>query len=1217
MKKIIIVMGVLALLSFGMTAFADEPDDNEHSSEVIPGDWDDDEPKLNFEFQDIPLANFKGLRLILTCSLSDAYILYTTDPKATTADTEVWKVYSEPIALTEDCTVRFFARCEGYNDSDVQKFDFVYANYQVALPTLAPDMERTHLMMVTDTPGAEIRYTTDGTAPKPTDALYEGPVAIEANCTYRARAFAPELFESEIAEYVVDFLTVGTPSALFENKMLMLTSDDPKVQIWYTIDPEATIDAVEAWTLYRAPLSLTEECTVRYFGRRSGYNDSEVNSFNFIYSAYQVAAPILISNAEGTYVEMTTETEGAEIYYTTDGSEPTLLSTLYTAPVQITSNGTIRARAFLDGMFDSNIVDFIVTHMAVPNPTAVFENKTLVLSCTDAKADIWYSTTPDAGIENSEEWTLYERPLALTEDCVVRFLGRRDNFSDSDIQSFSFVYSSYQAADPTIERNDAGTHIVMETSTKGGVIHYTADGSEPTAASPVYTEPILIEHNGTFCAITLADGMFDSKVNRYVVSNMAVPVPYASFEKKLMTLTCSDEKAQIWYTTDDEAMVEDIDAWTLYTAPFSLTGNCTLRFFTRRENFNDSDIESLTFLYSIYQVPAPSIARNEQGTHVVMTSNMEGTQIRYTIDGSEPTEASMLYEKPVRITEGATYRARAFIADLFDSEISEYIIGSDKVSVPTAEYRNFTLVLTCGDEGANIWYTIDPELSIDNIEAWTLYEVPLSVLEDCTVRFFAGDDDANASDVQTFVFQRADYKAAAPTIERNEEGTHIVMETTTEGGEIRYTTDGSEPTAESTLYTEPIQIVCNGTFRAKTFADGLFDSKVTDFFVNNIAVPVPYAAFENKALTLTCSDAEAEIWYTTDINATPENMEAWTRYILPVALTEDCTIHFFARRENFNDSDVETFVFIYSNYQVAAPVLERTEDGDLIVMSCETAGAEIRFTVDGSEPTQESELYTEPEFIEMNCTFKAKAFAPGLFDSPVSEYVVANMISIVPLAQFANKKLVLSVEDEFTSIWYATKEGVSVQDTEAWMLYTEPLDLTGDCTVSFFARRGGFIDSSVETYEFVYSDHQAATPVIEYVKDKQFVTIVCETEGVVIRYTTDGSDPTSESEIYTEPIEVSNGITVCARAFSEMLFDSEVSELYIDYATGVSQMTACGLRILREGANLVIYADKAIKVPLFTVSGQLVRMLNFETGRNVISGLAKGIYVIGSVKVRY
>ena len=47
-------------------------------------------------------------------------------------------------------------------------------------------------------------------------------------------------------------------------------------------------------------------------------------------------------------------------------------------------------------------------------------------------------------------------------------------------------------------------------------------------------------------------------------------------------------------------------------------------------------------------------------TTVTMSSRTEGAAIRYTLDGSEPTEASPLYTEPFRITESCTIRARAF-----------------------------------------------------------------------------------------------------------------------------------------------------------------------------------------------------------------------------------------------------------------------------------------------------------------------------------------------------------------------------------------------------------------------------------------------------------------------------------------------------------------------------------------------------------------------------
>lgn len=57
----------------------------------------------------------------------------------------------------------------------------------------------------------------------------------------------------------------------------------------------------------------------------------------------------LVEGMEGFSVAMTTETEGAEIYYTEDGTVPTAESTKYTAPVEVWFKTTFKAVAIKDG----------------------------------------------------------------------------------------------------------------------------------------------------------------------------------------------------------------------------------------------------------------------------------------------------------------------------------------------------------------------------------------------------------------------------------------------------------------------------------------------------------------------------------------------------------------------------------------------------------------------------------------------------------------------------------------------------------------------------------------------------------------------------------------------------------------------------------------------------------------------------------------------------
>ncbi|MEA2095568.1 MAG: chitobiase/beta-hexosaminidase C-terminal domain-containing protein [Candidatus Cloacimonadota bacterium] len=56
---------------------------------------------------------------------------------------------------------------------------------------------------------------------------------------------------------------------------------------------------------------------------------------------------------EPQQVEMETETVGASIYYTIDGSEPTINSILYTSPITISTTTTLKAKGYKDGFIPS------------------------------------------------------------------------------------------------------------------------------------------------------------------------------------------------------------------------------------------------------------------------------------------------------------------------------------------------------------------------------------------------------------------------------------------------------------------------------------------------------------------------------------------------------------------------------------------------------------------------------------------------------------------------------------------------------------------------------------------------------------------------------------------------------------------------------------------------------------------------------------------------
>lgn len=74
---------------------------------------------------------------------------------------------------------------------------------------------------------------------------------------------------------------------------------------------------------------------------------------------------------------------------------------------------------------------------------------------------------------------------------------------------------------------------------------------------------------------------------------------------------------------------------------------------------------------------------------------------------------------------------------------------------------------------------------------------------------------------------------------------------------------------------------------------------------------------------------------------------------------------------------------------VADPAASTYDEAQTVSLSCETEGASIYYTTDGSEPTEISNLYKEPILIDSSKAIKAKAF---LKDFPASETLEAQYV---------------------------------------------------------------------------------------------------------------------------------------------------------------------------------------------------------------------------------
>src|SRR5206468_8574304 len=114
-------------------------------------------------------------------------------------------------------------------------------------------------------------------------------------------------------------------------------------------------------------------------------------------------------------VQLSSSTASASIYYTLDGSTPTPSSTLYTAPIPISTDTTLKAIASAPGYVQSGVATatFTFTDQAppitfAPDGGTYVAAQTVTLSDTDANAKIYYTTDGSAPSSSSN---LYSGPI--------------------------------------------------------------------------------------------------------------------------------------------------------------------------------------------------------------------------------------------------------------------------------------------------------------------------------------------------------------------------------------------------------------------------------------------------------------------------------------------------------------------------------------------------------------------------------------------------------------------------------------------------------------------------------------------------------------------------------------------------------------------------------------------------------------------------------------
>ena len=263
-----------------------------------------------------------------------------------------------------------------------------------------------------------------------------------------------------------------------------------------------------------------------------------------------VATPIfsVASGAvnSGTSVTITCSTEGAKIYYTTDGTEPTASGTEYANAISITEAITLKAIAVKSGMNDSAVASVSYTikeTVATPEFSlasgAVDSGTKVTISCATEGAKIYYTTD---GTEPTASGTEYANAISITEAVTLKAIAVKDGMNDSAVASASYTiytpkYSvgDFVLKDKTILSKD--TELTDTQKSNVAAVIVRADTSKKPALG------VGIVHNRSGLAWCTSDAAGYNKNITTLQGNKTSGYMYGSDGWEKLKAACSDAES--------------------------------------------------------------------------------------------------------------------------------------------------------------------------------------------------------------------------------------------------------------------------------------------------------------------------------------------------------------------------------------------------------------------------------------------------------------------------------------------------------------------------------------------------------------------------------------------------------------------------------------------------------------------------------------------------
>ncbi len=532
---------------------------------------------------------------------SDVRIFYTFDEFAPLIS---YQRYVNPIQIKNGQTiVSFYGENVLGTRSDVLKKIYTIDNHPPKVSVLVKEDQDRRVLILRASEKADLTYTTDGSVPTSKSAQYTTPIPIPKKGLLNIRVFARDPAGNESTDFQQKFSYDVTPPVvilepkpgLYNKPIKILLINNKPGKIFYTLDntlPDKNSN------VYMSPISLTRDSrlVLTYFAIDEVGNQSDYSSvvYNLDQTPPRITPKIEKGSEKANFLVSFELVKGDSLYYTIGGGVPSVMSTKYTAPIEVKGGSILRYIAIDSAGNKTDIQE--MTDLALPKVTAtppggIYKNVTRVALASNIPGKILYRMRSRA--QDMQDFQSYSEPLLLNVNglykidyCSEDKLGERSSITEESYLIDLFppeinVYTQRNQVDSTVT--------IYFQSSENAAIYFTLDGTNPYNSPTAgvlgnkfflskdklklkQTQNLKINFIGEDAAGNRSE-MYIFDVNLPTV--IASP-PEGHYNEILYVTLTTFNDATIYYTTDG---LNPTDHSSIYKLPIPITKTTTLKYF--------------------------------------------------------------------------------------------------------------------------------------------------------------------------------------------------------------------------------------------------------------------------------------------------------------------------------------------------------------------------------------------------------------------------------------------------------------------------------------------------------------------------------------------------------------------------------------------------------------------------------------------------------------